>query len=160
MERVHWIIDKTHKDPVWGNQTQIRKSVPMPSLGLITLYSKASVNAPFSPLSHTCEAGMLGVVLHSAKPRLCVPWLSRHRPPCFRRLYAASCSGTLTNTSNTFRTDTQSIRVQCTGLTWVQDTHSQDTSGKSYSSASVLKQADLQYCTERQKRVKGTVHQK
>lgn len=46
---------------------------------------------------HFCEAGMLGVVLHSAKPRLCVPWLSRHRPLCFRRLYAASCSGILSS---------------------------------------------------------------
>ncbi len=78
----------------------------------ITISSnKQNSIAPFSPLSHTCEAGMLGVVLHSAKPRLCVPWLSRHRPLCFRRLYAASCSGILTNTSNTFRTDTQSPAV-------------------------------------------------
>lgn len=47
---------------------------------------------------------MLGAVLHSAKPRLSVPWLSRHNPSCFRRLYTSSCSGILTNTSNNDKT--------------------------------------------------------
>lgn len=45
--------------------------------------------------------------------------------------------------------------VQWTWLTWVQDKRSQDTSGKSYSSTSVLMKADPQYCTERQRERRG-----
>lgn len=44
----------------------------------------------------TCDGGLLAPTpLHSARPRPSVPRVSRHKPPCFRTLDAASCSGTL-----------------------------------------------------------------
>lgn len=47
----------------------------------------------------TCDCGLLAPMpLHSARPRMSVPRVSRHKPPCLSTLDTASCSGTLRET--------------------------------------------------------------